>query len=133
MFDQTDLDRLITAMRATGVTTLQAESNGDQLCIVLAPGHTPCGAAASASAQPETMAAKSQGIGTFVPRGIDDGLPPLAPSAEVQPDEILGYVCQGPVRGLVTAPAAGRLISTPPESGTVFGYGDTVFQMEVKP
>ncbi len=130
MFAQSELDRLVSAMRANGVTSLQIDGGGDRLRLVLAP--PPTHPDVVAPRFPARIAAKSNGIGVFLARGSDDGLPLLAPSADVEPDEILGYLCRGAVRGLITAPAAGRLVGDPPQEGALFGYGDSVFQIEVK-
>ncbi|MDQ7262511.1 hypothetical protein NM680_11965 [Paracoccus sp. PS-1] len=132
MFDKQDLTRLLDAMRAHGVGTLEIEGGDMFLRLVLPAGPAP---AAAAQAQPATAtaAARSPDIGRFLPRGSDDGLPVLAPGDAVRTGELLGYVAQGAVRAALTAPADGTIASQIPESGTLFGHGDTVLTLETKP
>ena len=78
---------------------------------------------------PSRIAASSPGIGTFAPRGQDDGLSPTRPGDPVQEREVLGYLCQGPARWILSAPEAGRLGDIP-APGTLFGYGDTILTLE---
>lgn len=132
MFTQTELDRLIDAMRANGVSSLEVEAQDQQLHLDLAPApfpEVPLPTVAPVSAR--VVPAKSPCIGRFVPRGIDDGLMHLESAQKVEAGETLGYVVQQHARAVVTAPAAGTLIGDAPQSGTIFGYGDTIIRLEV--
>lgn len=132
MFNDKDTDRLISAMRAHDVTTLEIETKDDLLRLVLPVQPT---ATASAppppSAAPTQHAATSPDIGVFLPRGQDDGLSALAKGHRVQAHEVLGYVVRGAVRAAITAPCAGRLAEAPPAPGTIFGFGDPILQVEL--
>lgn len=127
MFSQTDLDRIVAAMRANGVTSLDLRGKRDRLRLALgAVGDV----LPPAPAAPKTLTVKSPGIGQFLPRGGDDGLPVLGPDATVTEGEVLGYLCQGPARMPLCAPADGALRGTPPARDSVLGYGDILFTLE---
>ena len=130
MFDRAELDRLIDAMCASRVTTLEIRRGKERLRLVRGSASLP--ATARPRPMPVFVPARSPAIGAFLARGIDDGLPPLEPGAPVREREVLGYVCQGPVRTIVVAPATGVLITEAPLDGTLLGYGDTVFTTEVR-
>lgn len=127
-----DIDLVIAAMRRHGVTRLEYAHarKGRQLCLTLPEGTL---------AQPQTAApipmlpVTSPGIGRFTPRGQDDGLPPLLPDAPVRADEVLGYIGQGGALLILSAPQDGTLSGDLPAQGALFGYGDTVLQLEVQP
>ncbi|WP_294931338.1 hypothetical protein [uncultured Paracoccus sp.] len=125
MFDDQDTDRLIAAMRSHGVTTLEIETDGAMLRLVL-----PAQAAPPPASTPKREAARSRDIGAFLPRGGDDGLTALGEGDGVQAGEVLGYVARGPVRVAVTAPVSGRVAGAPPTPGTILGFGDTVLEIE---
>lgn len=135
MFSQTDLDRLIDAMRANAVTSLEVEAQGDTLKLDLAAVQSHDAPASVAAPVPsktaQNLTAKSPCIGRFVPRGDDDGLDALAPATTVAAGDTLGYIVQNQARALIIAPNAGTVIGDTPPTGTVFGYGDVVFQLEV--
>lgn len=135
MFSQTDLDRLIDAMRANAVTSLEVEAQGDTLKLDLAAVQShdaPVSVVALApSKTAQNVSAKSPCIGRFQPRGDDDGLRALVPATVVAAGDTLGYIVQKHARVLVIAPSAGAVIGDIPPTGTVFGYGDVVFQLEV--
>lgn len=126
MFDRHELDRLLDAMRRTGVTLLEIEGEQELLRLALP-------ASAPLAPQPRTAPARSPDIGRFRPRGGDDGLAALAPGDAVRAGEILGYVAGGAVCVPVIAPAAGRISAGMPETGALLGYGDTVFTLEITP
>lgn len=132
MFTQAELDLLIKAMRANGVTSLEVDAQDRKLKLDLAPVQSD--AAQSPSSAPVTTRfalAKSPCIGHFVPRGEDDGLPSLTPASLVEAGETLGYIVQRHALALITAPAAGTVTGDIPLSGAVFGYADVVFSLEV--
>ncbi|MFN3273614.1 MAG: hypothetical protein ACK41U_02985 [Paracoccus sp. (in: a-proteobacteria)] len=128
MFDDKDTARLITAMRVCGVTLLEIET-GDTLLRLALPAQV---AAPGARTPPDLRreAARSPEIGTFLPRGSDDGLIPLVQGDSVQVQETVGYVTRGAIRAVVLAPTAGRIADAPPAEGTIFGFGDTVVEVE---
>lgn len=134
MFSTDELDQIVAAMRLNGVRRLDLRDGRSGLRFDLGEGSTqPAVAAPTAvSAAPARagIAVRSPGIGTFCPRGADDGLPALEPDQKIAEGEVLGYLGQGAVRLLVTAPAAGRLCTDMPAAGTVFGFGDTVLTLE---
>ncbi|RDD68609.1 hypothetical protein [Paracoccus versutus] len=132
MFDKQDLARLLDAMRAHGVGTLEIEGGDMFLRLALPAGPAPA-TAAEAKPATATAAACSPDIGTFLPRGSDDGLPAIAPGDAVRDAELLGYVAQGAVRAAVTAPADGIIASGIPAPGTLFGHGDPVLTLETRP
>lgn len=129
MFIDDDQLRLIAAMRAHGVTTLEIEAEGDLLRLALpaGPAAAPAPAARPAAAP---VPAISPDIGTFLPRGGDDGLPPLAEGGNVLAQEVLGYCQRGAIRAAITSPAAGRITAPFPEAGDILGHGDAVFFVE---
>lgn len=129
MFTQPEIDRLIAAMTANGVTSLDLECDADSLRLELPIVVAPVTAAAPAPARRAPV--KSRSIGRFAPRGVDDGLPALIIPTTVQSGDILGYISQGAVRVPVTAQASGRITTDAPSSGTVFGFGDEIFSMEL--
>ena len=131
MVAQEDLDRLIDAMRANGVTQLDIEGEG--VAFRLALDATPPTVARAAQPRASKIPVKSPAIGTFVARGDDDGLTPLEEGAQTQHGEILGYIAQGMVRLPIIAPASGRLVGTQPDHGKLLGYGDVIFQLEAEP
>lgn len=124
MFSQTEIDRLLQAMRDTGVTVLEAESEHKTLQLHLEK------TAERPAAMPELIGVKSPCIGHFQARGDDDGLAQLTSPLMVRPGDILGYISQGSVRIPVTAQTEGRFAGVPPSSGTIFGYGDDIFKLE---
>lgn len=131
MFSQSDLDQLLSAMRANGITRLDVRDRDKHLRLDLPPGAAPAAPPTAAiDNAPRTLAVHSPCIGRFLPRGGDDGLPLLEPDAEVTADEVLGYVGDGEARAILAAPAGGRLWGVAPAPGTVLGHGDTVFTME---
>lgn len=129
MFCDDDQLRLIAAMRAHGVTTLEVEAGGDLLRVALAagPAAAPAPAARPAAAP---FPAISPDIGTFLPRGDDDGLPPLAEGDHVLAEEVLGYCRRGAIRAAIISPAAGRINGPIPETSNILGHGDPVFFVE---
>ena len=131
MAAQEDLDRLVDAMIANGVTHLDVE--GDGMAFRLTLGATPPAATPAAQPSAPKIPAQSMTIGTFRPRGDDDGLAPLTKGAQIKLGDVLGYVAQEAVRLPVIAPVTGRLVSTPPDQGTLLGYGDVIFELEVEP
>lgn len=126
MFSDADTLLLIRAMRAHGVTELEIETDGRMLRLVLAPQPV----AASGPAAPPRITALSPDIGTFLPRGQDDGMAALTGGDGVAAQEILGYCTRGAVRAAITAPAAGRIADPLPRAGAVLGHGDAVFIVE---
>jgi hypothetical protein len=131
MFTQAQLDRLIEAMRANAVVTLEVTTKDDTLKLDL--GEAAIARAPIAPAVPvavKQMPAKSPCIGRFVPLGTDDGLSPLEELAVVKTGDTLGYIAQGQARALVVAPVSGTLVRDHPIAGAVFGYGDVVFNLE---
>jgi hypothetical protein len=129
-----ELDRLVTAMRANAVSSMRVEAPELTLRLVLSDG---CAGAVNAAppSVPESVwtAVKSPGIGTFSPRGQEDGLEPIAIDQAVTTGEILGYVAQGSARHAVVAPVAGVLVGALPGTGRITGYGDTLMTLEVRP
>lgn len=131
MFDDTQLERLLQAMRQSGVSLLEIE--GDQGLLRLSlPLAAPQPMAAPAPATPATETARSPEIGRFLPRGGDDGLAALAPGDAVQAGETLGYVLRGSLRAAITAPRHGRIAADLPLPDAILGYGDPVFTLEVE-
>lgn len=126
MYDQHELDQLVAAMRTTGTTVLAVKTNGKRLRLTLPPGIT----LSDAIAAIRHVDAKSPCIGTFTPRGADDGLPLLEPGAAISTDEVLGYVAQGAALMAVIAPGAGRFTGQPPLPGQICGHGDILFSIE---
>lgn len=126
MFGDTDSLRLIAAMRAHGVTTIEIKAGDEMLRLVLPPQ----AAEAAAPSAPPLAPALSPDIGAFLPRGSDDGLTPLDEGDHVCADEVLGYVARDALRAAITAPAAGRLVGPMPKPGTILGYGDAVLHLE---
>lgn len=135
MLTQDDLDRLIDAMRQNGVTSLNIEGHdgkgaATKLRLALAAvSRAPSEPTPSDNAR--RIPVSSPGIGTYAPRGEGDGLDTLTTGAAVAQDEVLGYVARGAVRMPLVAPASGHLICADVESGTLIGYGDPVFELEV--
>lgn len=128
MFTQAELDRLIDAMRANAVTLLEVTGPDAELKLGLSAA---ADIAPRAPKAPRRIAAHSPCIGRFVPRGAQDGLSPLGACANVQAGDTLGYIAQRQALALVVAPADGTLVADmPPPEGTVFGYGDVVFELE---
>lgn len=125
----TDITRLIDAMRANGVTRLEWEHlrKGTRVCLTLPEAAGPPSALPKPG--PVRISVAAPTIGTFVARGGDDGMSALAEAASVQPGEPLGYIAQGPVLHLLTAPCAGTLLAGLPANGQIFGYGDTVLEL----
>lgn len=130
MFSQSDLDQLLAAMRANGVTRLDLRARGKRLRLDLPAGTVPSGPSTPQASAPPSIPAQSPGIGRFLPRGGGDGLPDLAPDTTVVRGEVLGYVCQGDARAIVQAPESGRLRGKAPATDEVLGFGDTVFTVE---
>lgn len=126
MFTEPETDRLLDAMRANGVNWLEITGDDALLRLSLAASI----AAPTAPTPPAVIAATSPEIGSFLPRGSDDGLPALAQGDDVQAGEVIGYVTRGDIRAAVTAPVAGRIASDLPASGTLTGYGDTIAELE---
>lgn len=134
MFSQDDLDRLIDAMRANQVAALTVEDGGETLHLKLAPVAADSTPAPMPTPAPlDLTPAKSPAIGRFVARGADDGLAALEAASQIGQGDILGYIAHGHIRLPVTAPATGVLASATPDSDTIFGYGDVVFELEVSP
>lgn len=132
MFAQDELDRLIVAMRANGVVALDVTCDDDTLRLHLEePTFDKASAAPATPLAPKRIPAKSPGIGGFVPRGIDDGLPPLdGESVQVSAGDTLGYIAHGLTRLRIIAPANGLVTGDVPATDRVFGYGDAVFYLE---
>ncbi|HSF64944.1 MAG TPA: hypothetical protein VLA78_11180 [Paracoccaceae bacterium] len=128
MLSVAEMDLLVAAMRRHGVTRLEVAHHrrGWRIDLALPEG----GGVSEAPPSPAPVVVASPGIGTFAPRGGDDGLPELAPGAAVMAGEVLGYVAQGPVRQIIAAPGAGTLRGPLPEAGQVCGFGDGLFEME---
>lgn len=134
MFSQDELDRLIDAMRASQVTALTVENDGETLHLKLAQSAPVRPPSQMPTAEMfDQRPVKSGAIGRFVARGGDDGLDPLVPTSPIAEGCILGYISQGHTRVPVTAPVQGRLACDAPQVGTIFGYGDVVFELEVSP
>lgn len=132
MFSQTDMTRLVDAMRRTGTTQLEIDGRGDHLRLVLAPlGAAPAASVAPVAA-PAATPVKSPALGRFHPCGADDGLPAVAPGDTVIADQLLGYVTDGDSRLPVTAPVAGVLGAQTPEAGQITGFGDVLFELEAE-
>lgn len=125
MLSLTDLDRLLSAMRATGTSELEIALAGDHLRLVLPP--EPAAAALPAMTPP--LVARSPAIGHWQARGAGDGLPSLVLGEQVLAGEPLGYVQCGPLRWVVAAPGAGEIIATGPDNGSLVGHGDPVVQL----
>ncbi|MFK8082630.1 MAG: hypothetical protein AB8B97_20315 [Granulosicoccus sp.] len=141
MLKNSDLEDLLSAMRVSRVTSLEVKSTRQELRLVLPVSEQLSAANSSAPTTPMALnstqtqkmqiSVTSPIIGTFVQRGTDDGLSFLEPGALVMTDEILGYVCHGPVRITVDAPHSGVLLEGGPQDGAVLGMGDSVFKLEV--
>ncbi|MEJ8474259.1 hypothetical protein [Roseibium algae] len=126
-----DLDQLVTAMRANAVSSLLVEAPDLTLRLVLpADSVAPMATAPTVVAKPAQISAKSPGIGTYAPRGLDDGLEPIVIGQSVASGEVLGYVALGSARQTVCAPIAGTLTGDLPEAGRITGYGDTLLTLE---
>ncbi|MFK7891289.1 MAG: hypothetical protein AB8B63_10780 [Granulosicoccus sp.] len=137
MLKNSELECLLDAMRSSLVTSLEVKYK-DQLLRLSLPV-SDASTVPEASSTPQVMVADmrevvavSPSIGTFLRRGIDDGLALLERGMQVSTGDVLGYVCQGPVRVIVDAPESGVLGNDGPDDGTVMGLGDTVFNIEVK-
>lgn len=130
MFAQSDLDQLLAAMRANGVSRLDVRSNGKHLRLDLPSTAMPPAWSDAPSRELRRISVKSPGIGRFLPRGEDDGLPVLEPGVAVTKGDILAYVRLGDVRLVVAAPDHGRFHDGAPSPGAVVGYGDTLFTLE---
>lgn len=132
MFTKAELDRLIHAMRANAVTSLEVDFDGMSLQLNFPISATPT-AALPTSTPPsvDKKIVKSPCIGRFLPRGEDDGLNALNAASAIQTDEILGYISHGTARTCVLAPVDGKLVCDIPQEGAVFGYGDTIFSLDV--
>lgn len=129
-----DLDRLVTAMRANAVASMLVEAPELTLRLVLSDGCIgPANAAPPSVPEPARIPVESPGIGTFSPRGQEDGLEPIAIGQAVTNGEILGYVAQGSARHAVIAPVAGVLVGALPGAGRITGYGDILMTLEVRP
>ncbi|WP_068411349.1 hypothetical protein [Labrenzia sp. OB1] len=129
-----DLDQLVTAMRANAVSSMIVEAPELTLRLVLPDGSTgPVNAAPPSVPEPARIPVRSPGIGTFSPRGLEDGLEPIAMDRAVINGEILGYVAQGSARHAVIAPVAGTLVGELPGTGRITGYGDILMTLEVRP
>jgi hypothetical protein len=128
MLNPDQMDQLIAAMRRNRVLRLDVTHGGQRLMLELPCARDLAGATAVPGAggrtDPATLPVPSPGIGTFAPRGGDDGLPSLSPGATVGAADVLGYIVQGPLRQAVVAPAAGILPSAGlPAPGQLFGHG----------
>lgn len=119
MFDAKENETLSARMHETGEASFSVGAEGETLCF--------------ASTRPTTRreTVTSADSGSFLPRGGADGLTPLAGSTEISGGELLGYLCRGAVRLLVTAPTSGRIVGARPEAGAMISPGDTLFTMEV--
>lgn len=141
MLNHRELGSLLAAMRKSRVTTLEFKHQKQRLRLEVPPsGNSPTVHPATTTAQltavlpaAEPVTADSPIIGTFLQRGIGDGLALLESGQPVMAGEILGYVCHGPVRVIVHAPVSGVLRDEGPRDGTVMGVGDTVFNLDVTP
>lgn len=129
MYSQDELDRLIDAMRANGVTSLELEAQDQSLQLDLAASY-PSPAAPAAPPAVQEIPAKSPCMGRFIARGDDDGLSALERGSSVTTGETLGYIATGLLRALILAPATGRLSEALPATGTIFGFGDKIISME---
>ena len=130
MFNQRELNGLVEAMRASGVTTLDVKNSRQRLRVVLPELDSLC---PKLSGLPKLLrdTAKSPAIGTFLRRGIDDGLQPLKSGMHVETGDILGYVCHGLIRVVISASFSGVLCDLGPKNGAALQVGDTVFNLEV--
>lgn len=133
MFNRSELDQLLAAMRENGVITLDIKDKQQRVHLVLSTADAPSPPQSATQNNATSCAATSAFIGTFLQRGSDDGLPPLQAGDRVSGGEILGYVCHGPVRTIVNAPANGVLRDQGPANGAALGRGDTVFTLELTP
>jgi len=139
MLNNGELERLLRAMRASRVTTLEVKNREQRLRIVLqasiASSTQSQQPTAQIAAMPDVvqLSANSPTIGTFLRRGVDDGLPLLKAGMHITTGEVLGYVCQGPVRVIVDSPANGVLSNDGPDDGAMLGFADAIFNLEVTP
>lgn len=128
-----EIDQVIAAMQANGVIRLEWRhlTKGTRLSLSLPGSHAQPPANEKTTSLEVTVIAP--GIGTFAPRGGDDGLPPLLASAPVQARETLGYLAHGSVLHVLIAPCSGVVAGALPDAGQVFGYGDTVLHLTGAP
>jgi hypothetical protein len=132
MFTEPEIDRLIHAMRANAVTALDVEDGEDALHLQLSAVVAPTSALPNSTPKSvEKTLVKSPCIGTFLPRGQDDGLDALSMPSVIPAGEALGYILHGAARACVLVSADGKLTGDIPKIGTVFGYGDVIFTMDV--
>jgi len=136
MLSNSDLERLLVSMRASGVTTLEVKHSEKRLRLVLPASRSPLMPAVKPAlhvtplSDREQHSVNSPFIGTFLQRGIDDGLTVLKAGMRITAGEVLGYVCKGPVRVIIEAPVNGVLDNDGPVDGAVLGLGDVVFTLE---
>lgn len=121
-----EIDQVLAAMQKYGVTRLEWDhlAKGSRLSLTLADV-----TAEAPAAVPVAEAVIAPAIGSFVPRGGDDGLSPFTGHDLVRLGETLGYISQGPVLHLLTAPCTGTVSGPFPDIGQVFGFGDTVMHL----
>ncbi len=143
MFKRGELKQLIVAMRTSGVTTLEVKRQRQSLRLVLNPGPSSHPLSQEASLltagdsstdeAPDAIfdTATSPTIGTFLSRGLDDGLRPIDVGMHVAAGEVLGYICHGPLRTVVSAPVSGMLCDQETQDGDALGMGDIVFKLKV--
>lgn len=129
MISQVELDRIVDAMAATGVTFLEISGKTTKLRLSR-DASAPARPRTNSEPAPTRTALHSPGIGRFQPRGGDDGLAKLDDSTFILAGEVLGYVAQGDVLIPIAAPSPGRLTETRPVEDTLVGYGDILFELE---
>ncbi|PWE48381.1 hypothetical protein DEM26_18755 [Thioclava sp. NG1] len=130
MYSETEMTRLVEAMRRTGSKLLEVDGAGDHLRLVLGDAEPAASEIAPLNAAPKEQV-KSPGLGRFIAVGRDDGLEPVSAGAAVSEGQVLGYIDDDGVRLPFCAPAAGTLTAALVAEGQVTGYGDVLFELEV--
>lgn len=130
MYSDSDLERLVAAMRANQVSRLEIKRERGSLRLQL-PEEL-CVVALTEPTKTRLEPVKSPDLGRFLPCNAAEGVTPPVPGQPVQKMQILGYVEDGPLRVPLIAPAAGILVRALCEEGQVVGHGDVLFEIEVK-